>query len=100
VWRALTANKGKRIQHRLLRYIDERRANADRWQSALENYPGPTIFVWGPADPVSGTHALPRLRARLPRAQIVVLDDKPAAGHYPHVEDPDAVAAALTAFLQ
>lgn len=101
MWRALTASKGRRIQHRMLRYIDERHANADRWQCALENDPGPTIFVWGPADPVSGTHVLPRLRERLPGAQIVVLDDEePAAGQYPHVEHPAAVLAALTSFLQ
>jgi pimeloyl-ACP methyl ester carboxylesterase len=100
MWRAMTANEGKRVQHRLLYYIDERRTNANRWQSALENYQGPTMFIWGPADPVSGAHVLPRLRERLPRAQIVVLDDEPATGHYPQIEHPAAVAAALASFLQ
>lgn len=99
MWRALAASNGKRIQHRLLRYIDDRHVNADRWQLALERYPGPTMFIWGPADPVSGAHVLPRLRERLPRARIVVLDDEPATGHYPHVENPEAVAAALISFL-
>jgi pimeloyl-ACP methyl ester carboxylesterase len=100
MWRALTAAKGKRVQHRLLHYIDERRIHGSRWQSALENYSGPTLFVWGPTDPVSGSHVLPRLRDRLPGAQFVVLDDEPATGHYPHVENPAAVVAALTAFLR
>ena len=100
MWRALTTNNGKRVQHRLLHYIDERRIHAERWQSALENYPGPTKFIWGPADPVSGAHVLARVREKLPGAQFVVLDDEPATGHYPQIEHPAAVAAALTSFLQ
>ena len=100
MWLATTMNKGRRIQHRLLRYIDDRRANSLRWQTALEHYPGPMLFVWGPVDPVSGAHVLPRLRERLPNARIVVLDEDPATGHYPQVENPVAVAAALTTILR
>jgi pimeloyl-ACP methyl ester carboxylesterase len=58
------------------------------------------LFVWGPADPVSGAHVLPRLRERLPDARFVVLDEEPATGHYPQVENPEAVAAALSEFLR
>lgn len=100
MWRSTTMNGGKRVQHQLLRYIDDRRTHGDRWRAALERYPGPMLFVWGPADPVSGAHVLPRLRERLPDARIVALDETPATGHYPQVENPDAVAAELTAFLQ
>jgi pimeloyl-ACP methyl ester carboxylesterase len=99
MWVATSRAGGAAVQHRLLRYIDERATHARRWTAALENYPGPTLFIWGPADPVSGAHVLPRLRQRLPRARIAVLDDEPAIGHYPHLEDPSAVAALLTAFL-
>ncbi|MFJ4655517.1 alpha/beta fold hydrolase [Nocardia sp. NPDC088792] len=99
MWLSTTMNGGKRVQHRLLRYIDDRRALGDGWVSALEQYPGPLLFVWGPADPVSGGHVLPRLRERLPHARLVVLDESPATGHYPQVENPGAVAAALTEFL-
>ncbi|MFF0632898.1 alpha/beta fold hydrolase [Nocardia sp. NPDC004151] len=99
MWLATTMGEGKRVQHRLLHYIDERREHADRWRTALEQYPGPMLFVWGPADPVSGGHVLPRLRERLPHATITVLDEPPATGHYPQLENPDAVAAALTEFL-
>ncbi|MFE2955036.1 alpha/beta fold hydrolase [Nocardia tengchongensis] len=100
MWRAMTMGRGLRVQHRLLYYIDERRRHADRWRSALEQYPSPLQFIWGPADPVSGGHVLPRLRERLPHAQFTVLDEPPTTGHYPQVENPDAVAAALTAFLK
>ncbi|KAA0021458.1 alpha/beta hydrolase [Antrihabitans cavernicola] len=99
MWRSTSSNDGIRVQHPLMRYIGERKANAQRWQHAHESYPGPTLFVWGPVDPISGRHVLPRLRERLPQAKIVVLDDDPATGHYPHVENPTAVAAALAPFL-
>jgi hypothetical protein len=70
MWVATSRAGGAAVQHRLLRYIDERAIHARRWTTALENYPGPTLFGWGPADPVSGAHVLPRLSQRLPRARI------------------------------
>ena len=92
MWRSVSSNGGTRVQTALLTYIDERKARADRWTRALENYPGPTTFIWGPDDPISGGHVLPRISERLPDARVVVLD---GVGHYPQVEAPDAVAAAL-----
>ncbi|BCK58160.1 alpha/beta fold hydrolase [Nocardia wallacei] len=99
MWLATSSDGGKRIQWRLNRYHDERRANATRWQQALESCSNPTLFLWGPADPISGAHLLPRLRERLPRATFVVLDDPPPTGHYPQLENPDATASALAEFL-
>ncbi|MFF0501881.1 alpha/beta fold hydrolase [Nocardia aobensis] len=99
MWLAMTDGGGKRVQWALNRYHAERRANASRWQQALESYSGPVLFVWGPADPISGGHLLPRLRERLPQARFEVLDAAPATGHYPQVENPGPVAAALVEFL-
>lgn len=99
MWLATTSHDGLHVQRRLLRYIDERRKNAERWQNAHESYPGPVLFIWGPADPVSGSHVLPRLRSRLPNAQFVILDGSSATGHYPQIENPTAVAETLTTFL-
>ncbi|HSI25968.1 MAG TPA: alpha/beta hydrolase [Aeromicrobium sp.] len=92
MWRSVSSNGGTRVQTALLSYIDERKAHADRWTRALESYPGPTTFIWGPDDPISGGHVLPRISERVPDARLIVLD---GVGHYPQVEDPDAVAAAL-----
>ncbi|WP_227984010.1 alpha/beta fold hydrolase [Nocardia spumae] len=100
MWLALSDNGGRRVQWALNRYHAERRANADRWQRAFESYSGPMLFVWGPADPISGGHLLPRLRERRPHARFEVLDAAPATGHYPQVENPTAVAAALAEFLR
>jgi pimeloyl-ACP methyl ester carboxylesterase len=99
MWVGLSAGNGRRIQPALLRYLDDRRDNAQRWQRALESYRGSTQFIWGPADPVSGGHVLPRLRERVPAAQFTVLDAAPVVGHYPQVEAPDEVATALLAQL-
>lgn len=92
MWRSVSSNGGTRVQTALLSYIDERKTHADRWTGALQSYPGPTTFIWGPDDPISGGHVLPRISERVPDARLIVLD---GVGHYPQVEDPDAVAAAL-----
>jgi pimeloyl-ACP methyl ester carboxylesterase len=99
MWLSIEHGGGARVQHALLAYIDERREHADRWRTALESYAGPTQAIWGPADPISGGHVLPRLRERIPHAELVVLDEAPATGHFPQVENPEAVGAALVAFL-
>ncbi|KAA1419013.1 alpha/beta hydrolase [Nocardioides humilatus] len=99
MWASVTTNDGRRVQPAVLKYIDERRLHADRWREALEGYSGPTQFIWGPADPISGGHVLERLLERLPDAEYVVLDDEPVTGHYPQVENPTVVAEALARFL-
>jgi pimeloyl-ACP methyl ester carboxylesterase len=99
MWLALANRDGHLRTPALLRYIDERTANAERWIGALEGYSGPQHFIWGPADPVSGGHVVPRLRERLPHATITVLDDPPPVGHYPQVEAPELVAPLLVAAI-
>jgi pimeloyl-ACP methyl ester carboxylesterase len=99
MWRATAHGGGRWVQHGLLRYIDERREHATRWQDALEGYAGPLAFIWGPFDPISGAHVLERLRERIPTGTFVELDEAPVTGHYPQLENPDAVADALVAFL-
>ncbi|MFF3649399.1 alpha/beta fold hydrolase [Streptomyces sp. NPDC002181] len=99
LWVSASRADGHRLAPRLLRYIDERRVHRDRWVSALEEFAGPTLFVWGPADPISGAHVLARIRVRMPDAHVVELTGPPAVGHYPQLEDPETVAAALVGFL-
>ena len=94
MWQSVSADGGTRVHTALLTYIDERRTHAERWTRALENHPGPTTFIWGPVDPISGGHVLPRIAERVPDANVVVLD---GVGHYPQVEDAEAVVSALLA---
>ena len=58
----------------------------------MEHADLPIRFVWGMADPVSGAHMLEVIKERRPGADIVELAD---VGHYPQLEAPERVAAAI-----
>lgn len=92
IWRPLAHDGGSTQAHRLLHYIADRRANADRWRAALESGVVPMAFVWGELDPVSGGHVADRLAERLPGTPLHRLLD---VGHWPPLEAPDEVAAAV-----
>ena len=93
-WLSVARRQGSRNYHRLIKYIPERRANAPRWEEALEQTGVPLRFVWGMADPISGAHMAEVIRERRPGAEIIELDD---VGHYPQLEAPERVADAILA---
>ena len=64
----------------------------ERWTGALESTDAPLAFVWGMLDPISGAHMAERIRERRPDAPLLALED---VGHWPQLEAPDRVAAAL-----
>jgi pimeloyl-ACP methyl ester carboxylesterase len=92
IWRANARDGGHLISHRLIHYITDRRRHAERWVTALETTDVPLSFVWGMLDPVSGAHMAERIGERLPDAPLLALDD---VGHWPQLEAPNRVAAAL-----
>jgi pimeloyl-ACP methyl ester carboxylesterase len=92
MWIGMSRNGGVPMAHELLHYIDDRREHADRWRAALEHNGLPQTFVWGDLDPVSGAHVMERLVQRLPDATMVPLAD---VGHWPTLEAPDEVVAAV-----
>ncbi|HWW61096.1 MAG TPA: alpha/beta hydrolase [Thermoanaerobaculia bacterium] len=92
-WRLIAFNDGRRIAHKLIGYIAERRKYRDRWVGALRTTI-PLRVINGPEDPISGAHMMARLREEVPGVDIVSL---PGIGHYPQVEDP---AAVLQAYLE
>ena len=92
IWEATSHDGGHLIAHRLIRYIPDRVAHADRWVNALETTDVPLAFVWGMLDPVSGAHMAERIRERLPSAPFLELED---VAHWPPLEAPERVAAAL-----
>jgi pimeloyl-ACP methyl ester carboxylesterase len=96
LWLGVCRRDGHRNYHRLIKYIDERRQNAERWSKALERSDRPLQFVWGDADPISGEHMLAEARRLLPRARI---ESRADIGHYPQLEDPEWVAGCLRDFL-
>ena len=82
-------NDGRRIAHKLIRYMRERAINRERWVGALERMSPPFRFINGLADKVSGAHLVERFRALLPhQTDIVELEE---IGHFPHFETPEIV---------
>jgi pimeloyl-ACP methyl ester carboxylesterase len=90
-YRALRENDpGRDIQRKLLRYIPERAEHTARFERALTTTSVPLSFLWGMQDPVSGAPIAEEIRTHLPAADLVKYAD---AGHCPHIEIPDRVAA-------
>lgn len=83
------AGDGRRIAHKLIRYMRERRKYRERWVSALHSINVPFRFIDGLEDKVSGAHLVERFREVCPQhTDIVELEN---IGHYPHFEAPEAV---------
>jgi pimeloyl-ACP methyl ester carboxylesterase len=100
-WQLLRHGGGHRIGHLLIRYMEERREQRERWVGALVDAKRkggiPIRFVNGVEDPVSGGHMLTRYRAVVPEPDYVALD---GIGHYPQVEDPEGVLRAFFDFAR
>ncbi len=87
--RVFKFNNGRRIAHKLIRYMAERKTNRARWVGALERMQQPFLFINGSADPVSGKHLVERFRQIVPhQTNIVELD---GIGHFPHFEVPETI---------
>jgi pimeloyl-ACP methyl ester carboxylesterase len=95
-WSLISHNDGQRIAHRTIHYMAERERFTDRWHGAIRDWPGPLNLAWGMQDPVARTEVLDGLRALRPGVDVTELPD---AAHYPQLEQPDLIAAALDAAL-
>ena len=94
-WVLASKNDGMRALAGLIRYMEERRDNRERWVGALLKATLPLIVINGSRDPVSGEHMVERLLELRPATKVVRLPD---VGHYPQVEAPADVLAAYAAF--
>ena len=87
--RVFRYNDGKRVAHKLIRYMSERAKYRARWVGALERMNQPFRFINGLDDKVSGAHLVERFREVVPhQTDIVELD---GIGHYPHFEMPETI---------
>jgi pimeloyl-ACP methyl ester carboxylesterase len=93
-WALLAHNGGNLLMSRLTHYIGERSAYAERWQSAIRDWPSQLEFAWGLLDPVAILDVLDSLIALRPQAPILRW---PKLGHYPQLEHPESVAEAINA---
>jgi pimeloyl-ACP methyl ester carboxylesterase len=95
-WSLLVHNGGQRIAHRTIHYMAERERFTDRWHGAIRDWPKPLTLAWGMHDPVARTDVLNGLRELRPGVAATELPD---AGHYPQIEQPELISAALDTAL-
>jgi pimeloyl-ACP methyl ester carboxylesterase len=96
-WALLCHNGGRDISHKLINYIDERERYADRWHGAVSDWEGPLSLAWGAQDPVATVAVLEALIELRPSVPVERFEE---LGHYPQIEDPGAVVAALRGALE
>ncbi len=95
-WQLLVRGNGQRLLPKLIGYMDERRRFRARWVGALQHTTIPVRVIDGLDDPISGAHMVARYRELVPNADAIGL---PSVGHYPQVEAPDDVLAAIGDFF-
>ena len=83
---------GARIAHKTIHYMDERERFTERWHGAVRDWPGSLSLAWALEDPVATVAVLDGLRELRPGVPVQEL---PGIGHYPQIERPDLIAAAL-----
>jgi len=91
-WSLLCHNGGRTLGHRLISYMDQREAHAERWHGAIRAWHGDLNLAWGLRDRVATTDVLAALRELRPRVPVTEL---PELAHYPQLEDPRQMAHAL-----
>jgi pimeloyl-ACP methyl ester carboxylesterase len=91
----LDYNDGRRVTHKVGRFIIDRYHHRNRWVRAMRETSVPMRLVNGPCDPNSGRHMADRYSELIPKADVVLLGDD--IGHWPQIEDPHGV---LTHFLE
>lgn len=91
-WSLVCHNGGRTLGHRLISYMDQREAHAERWHGAIREWPGKLSLAWGMRDPVATTNVLSALRDLRPSVPVAEL---PELAHYPQLEDPAQLARAL-----
>jgi pimeloyl-ACP methyl ester carboxylesterase len=95
-WALIRAGGGRTLNHKTIRYMEERFRHAERWHGALANWPKPLSLAWGMLDPVATEAVLDAVLELRPAAEPTRFED---LGHYPQIEDPGRVAAALRGAL-
>jgi pimeloyl-ACP methyl ester carboxylesterase len=91
-WALLAREGGNRIADRLTFYLHERVRFAGRWHGALRDWPGRLELGWALADPVCTEAVLEAVLALRPAAPVTRWE---GVGHYPQIERPELVAAAV-----
>lgn len=85
----LDYHDGRRVLHKVGRFINDRYTHRNRWVRAMRETRVPMRLIDGPIDPNSGAHMARRYAEVIPDPDVVMLADD--IGHWPQLEAPDAV---------
>jgi pimeloyl-ACP methyl ester carboxylesterase len=91
-WALICAGGGRTLNHKTIRYMEERFRHAERWHGALASWPKPVALAWGMLDPVATEAVLDAVLELRPAAELTRFED---LGHYPQIEDSERVGGAL-----
>jgi pimeloyl-ACP methyl ester carboxylesterase len=91
-------NDGRRVTHKVGRFVLDRHRHRNRWVRAMRETSVPMRLIDGPYDPNSGRHMADRYRELIPDPDVVLLDDE--IGHWPQIEDPEAVLRHFLEFFE
>jgi pimeloyl-ACP methyl ester carboxylesterase len=85
----LDYNDGRRVLHKVGRFINDRYVHRNRWVRAMRETEVPMRLIDGPIDPNSGAHMARRYAEVIPKPDVVMLADD--IGHWPQLEAPEEV---------
>jgi pimeloyl-ACP methyl ester carboxylesterase len=88
LWFLMNLKHGMQIFHLLIRYMQDRIDNEERWLKALQETKTPLRLINGAYDPISGKHMAAHYHKVIPNPDVVLLEN---IGHYPQLEAPGEV---------
>lgn len=89
-------NQGDRLMPVLIRYVEERREHQDHWTAGLVDFEGHLALIWGELDPIAVLPMAHHLVDLRPGTPLVTFPD---VGHWPSLEAPAELAAAVNSLL-
>jgi pimeloyl-ACP methyl ester carboxylesterase len=95
-WALICAGGGRTLNHKTIRYMQERFRHAERWHGAIRDFSKSVSIAWGMLDPVATERVLDAVLELRPSAPLTRFED---LGHYPQIEDPERLAKAMEGAL-
>ncbi len=96
-WSLINVNDGKHVFHLLIRYMQERKDNRNRWVAAIQMANIPIRLIDGTYDPISGQHMVDRYKEIVPNPDVIELHN---IGHFPLIEAPNLVLKHYLSFIK
>ncbi|PXF55790.1 MAG: hypothetical protein C4B57_01960 [Deltaproteobacteria bacterium] len=97
-WELLTYNDGQRRVPEVIQYLNERIHKRGRWVNALQKTTVPLCLINSISDEFTGKATNKQWRRLLPHSSLIELASP--VGHYPPLEDPDAVLKAYFDYVE